>query len=134
MSKFKPILIILAFILALTVTTLLSADTNVYEEKLIGVWENDEEPDLIVFEEDNICYMMDEDEIKLTENGRWSATATTISMELKYNGKKYRNVFKYEFIDDDTAKLKIIKSLIDGKEDKLPTEEDSVFIVKRWEY
>lgn len=129
MNKRKFILGILSIILLLTLSTLIFG-INEYEEKFLGVWENEEDPDLMVFEEDNIFYMIDEDEIRVSENGRWSATATKVSIELKYNGKKYRMISEYEFIDDDTVKIKIIKNFIDGKEEEL---ENTEYIAIRWE-
>ena len=103
---------------------------NPYEAKIVGRWEVEDEADLFVFEKENICYRMDEDEIRTSENGRWTATAKVLSTELKYNGKKYRTIFSYEQIDEDTFKLVITRAFIDGKAQEIEKKRD--IIVKRF--
>ena len=93
--------------------------SNQYEKPIVGTWEVDGEADLFVFEDNNVCYRMDEDGIRTSETGRWSATASKLRVELKYNGKKYRIVFNYKRIDADSSTLVIIRSLVDGKPRKL---------------
>jgi hypothetical protein len=88
---------------------------NEYEKMFIGKWEVPEDPNLFVFEENNIVYIEDIDGIRVTENGRWRATSDKVSIELKYNGKRYRMVYEYEFIDEDTVDITIVKALEDGK-------------------
>jgi hypothetical protein len=130
----RNLFIILLIILVISIASLSTAQ-NEYESRLIGVWESEEEPDLIVFEENNIAYIMDIDYIRLTENGRWKATATQISVELQYNGKKYRVIYEYELINDNEVEVKIVKSLVDGKEpdDEEYLKKGQKFKMFRWE-
>jgi len=102
---------------------------NPYETKIIGKWEVEDEVDLFVFEDNNVCYRMDEDGIKTSENGRWSAMSTKLTTEVKYNGKKYRTVFKYATVDENTFNLTIETSYIDGKKQKVEKKE---ITAKRW--
>jgi len=102
---------------------------NSYETGILGKWEVEDEADLFVFADNNVCYRMDEDGIKTSENGRWAATATKLTTEVKYNGKKYRTIFKYEQVDVDTFKLIIETSLIDGKKQEVKKKE---IIARRW--
>ncbi len=127
-NKTKVTLNIITLILIfLTVTGILFSQ-NEYEQKFIGTWSNDQDTDLFVFEENNIVYLTDEDGIRLTENGRWRAGADTLAVELQYNGKRYRLVFKYEFIDENEIKMVVVKNLVDGKEEET---EESEFILSR---
>jgi hypothetical protein len=88
---------------------------NIYEEKFIGKWEVPEETNIYVFSEDNIVYIEDIDGIRVTENGRWKATSDKVSIELKYNGRRYRMVYEYEFVNEDKVNVTVIKALEDGQ-------------------
>ena len=102
---------------------------NPYEQKIFGKWEVEDEADLFVFLDKNVCYRMDEDGIKTSENGRWSATATKLTTEVKYNGKKYRTVFKYSQVDEDTFSMTIETSFIDGKKQEIKKKD---LAARRW--
>jgi hypothetical protein len=103
---------------------------NPYEEKFLGKWSGEDDPDIFVFEDKNICYFIDEDGNKITENGRWSADSKKLSFELKYNGKRYRTIFEYSFLDNDSVQLKVVKNLIDGKEEKFEVSEFTMHRIK----
>lgn len=139
MKTLKNILIsTLLIVLAFGISMAMFADTNEYEQKLVGKWENEYEANIIVFEKDNVCYIMDSDGVRQSRNGRWSATSSKVSMELRYNRKNYRSVFKYEIVKekDDKAqevKFELVKSLVNGKEDKSIYRGEDEFILKRWE-
>ena len=105
------------------------AAPNAYEKVIIGKWEIEGETDLFVFEKDNVCYREDEDGLKTLEKGRWSATASKLTIEVKYNGRKYRTVFSYEKTGEDTFKLMIEKALVDGKPKRARKKEK---IATRW--
>jgi hypothetical protein len=125
---FRNIICVLAVFGAMLPASAVDA-ANTYESKILGKWVVDDEVDLFVFEDRNICFRMDEDGIKTSENGRWSATSSKLTTEVKYNGKKYRTVFKYDRVDADTYKLTIVTSLIDGKKQEVKKKE---VIAKRW--
>jgi hypothetical protein len=130
MNKKKKILTIsITMIILIGISTVLTTQ-NEYEQMFIGTWANDQDSDLFVFEENNIVYLMDEDGIRLTENGRWRATSDTLAVELQYNGKRYRLIFKYEILSEDKVEMNIIKNLVDGKEVK---SEESKFILTKVE-
>jgi hypothetical protein len=112
-----PVLALVA-VAALPAVALAQAETNVYEQKMLGKWEVQDEADLFVFEKNNVCYRMDLDGIKTSENGRWNATAKKLTVEVRYNGKKYRTVFKYEEVNPDKFKLTISRAFVDGKRKK----------------
>ena len=118
----------MVLLVAMGASTVALAD-NPYEGKLTGKWEVENEADLFVFEGRNICFRMDEDGIKTSENGRWSATSKKLTTEVKYNGNKYRTVFEYEEIDKDTFKLVIITAFTNGEKQEVKKKE---VIARRW--
>lgn len=59
---------------------------NDYETPMLGTWEVEDEAALVVLDDDNACYRADEDGIKTSRRGRWSADSQRLTMELKYNG------------------------------------------------
>lgn len=91
------------------------AATSTYEKPIVGKWEIEGETDLFVFEEGNVCYREDEDGLKTSEKGRWSATVNKLTIEVKYNGKKFRSAFSYEKISEDSYKLILETATVDGK-------------------
>ena len=92
-----------------------AAAANKYEVAMVGTWEISGEADLFVLARNNSCYRVDEDGIKTSRRGRWKADSRRLSMELKYNGKKYRSVFSYKKVSKDQFKLTIVMAFVDGK-------------------
>ncbi len=134
----KTLVLIILMVLALSISLSIFADTNKYEEKLLGKWENEYEANIIVLKEDNVCYIMDTDGVRQSRNGRWNATSTKMSMELRYNRKNYRSIFEYEITEEKDGKAQIIKaelvkSLVNGKEDRSIYGNEDEFILRRWE-
>ena len=115
----------------LVISTASTAGGNAYEKPIVGQWEIEGETDLFVFEDGNVCYREDEDGLKTSEKGRWSATASKLTIEVKYNGKKFRSVFSYEKITDDEYKLVLEKALIDGKPRRAKKKKKELK-AKRW--
>ncbi len=91
---------------------------NKYAAKMVGTWEVEGEADLVVLAKNNTCFRVDEDGVKTSRRGRWKADSKRLTMELKYNGKKYRSVFTYKMITKDHFQLTIIKAFVDGKPKK----------------
>ncbi len=116
-------------VMAICMSPLMSHGSNSYEKAIVGSWEIEDEADLFVFKDDNVCYRMDEDGIKTSEKGRWSATSSKLTIEVKYNGKKYRTVFEYTMVDKDNFNLVIKKVLVDGKIKKAKKKQIKT---KRW--
>ncbi len=102
---------------------------NKYTAQMVGTWEISGEADLFVLAKNNSCYRQDEDGIKTSRRGRWAADSSKLTIELKYNGKKFRSVFKYEMVSKDHFKLDIVKSFVDGKPKK---PKRSKLVAKRW--
>ena len=102
---------------------------NKYQALLAGSWEIEGEAEIFVLDKNNSCYRMDEDGIKTSKRGRWAADAKRLTLELKYNGKKYRTIFKYERVSKDHFALTIIKALVDGKPKK---PKKNKVVAKRW--
>ncbi|MFW5799367.1 MAG: hypothetical protein ACOCV8_01025 [Spirochaetota bacterium] len=130
----KTIFMIIALILFILTANFIFADLNKYEKQLYGAWKLLEEPDIIVFDKNNICYIVDEDGIRQTENGRWKATSNTVAMALKYNGKRYRSEFEYEFIgafylEKQSFDDKSINSIIDKVSAKGVIEAGEYYII-----
>ena len=88
---------------------------NSYETAMVGTWEISGETDLFVLDKKNSCYRVDEDGIKTSRRGRWAADSRRLTMELKYNGKKFRSVFAYKKVNNDLFELTIVKAFVDGK-------------------
>ena len=102
---------------------------NKYQALLAGSWEIEGEAEIFVLDKNNSCYRMDEDGIMTSKRGRWAADAKRLTLELKYNGKKYRTIFKYEMVSKDHFALTIIKALVDGKPKK---PKKNKVVAKRW--
>jgi HSP20 family molecular chaperone IbpA len=127
-NKIRFFLTIIIVITTIVMINGMLYSQNEYEQKFIGKWSNDQDTDLFVFENNNIVYLTDEDGIRLTENGRWRANADTLAVELQYNGKRYRLIFKYEFINEDEIKMQVVKNLVDGKEEE--TDENEFLLTR----
>ena len=102
---------------------------NKYQSLLAGAWEIEGEAEIFVLDKKSSCYRMDEDGIKTSRRGRWMADARRLTIELKYNGKKYRTVFEYEMVTEDHFTLTIVKSLVNGKPKK---PKKTKVVAKRW--
>ncbi len=92
-----------------------AAAANKYEAQMVGTWEITGETDLFVLARNNSCYRVDEDGIKTSRRGRWKADSKRLTIQLKYNGKKFRSVFAYSRVSKDKFKLTIVKAFVDGK-------------------
>ena len=103
--------------------------TNPYEQEILGKWEIEGETDLFVFEADNVCYRMDEDGVLTSEKGRWSATADHMTIEVKYNGKRFRSVFRYTRAEGGGFQLEIERALVDGQPKEVKRKK---LTAKRW--
>ncbi len=123
------LIIIAALPLLLSLLPATAAATNKYQTLLTGSWEIEGEADIFVLDRKNSCYRMDEDGIKTSRRGRWAADAKRLTIELKYNGKKYRTVFKYEMVSKDHFALTIVKSLVNGKSKK---PKNNKVVARRW--
>ena len=122
-------MIIAALLLLMVLHPASAAAENKYQALLAGSWEIEGEAEIFVLDSNNSCYRMDEDGIKTSKRGRWAADAKRLTLELKYNGKKYRTIFKYEMVSKDHFALTIIKALVDGKPKK---PKKNKVVAKRW--
>ena len=115
-----------ALLVVACLPTAAQAEDNKYAAIMVGTWEVEGEADLIVLARNNSCYRMDEDGFKTSRRGRWNADSKRLTMELKYNGKKYRSVFTYKQVNEDQFQLTIVKAFVDGKPKKPKKSEITV--------
>ena len=101
---------------------------NKYAAQMVGTSEVEGEADLVVLAKNNSCHRVDEDGVATSRRGRWKADSKRLTMELKYNGKRYRSVFTYKKVSADQFELTIIKAMVDGKPKK---PKKSVIQVRR---
>ena len=122
----KTTSLLLAVALLLLASPRAAQGENKYAVMMMGTWEVEGEADLVVLDKNNSCYRMDEDGFKTSKRGRWMADSKRLTMELKYNGKKFRSVFSYKMVSEDHFQLTIVKAFVDGKPKKPKKSEIAV--------
>ena len=125
MDRITTSITLAAALLILAPSPAAHAENN-YASMMEGTWEVEGEADLVVLDKNNSCYRMDEDGFKTSKRGRWMADSKRLTMELKYNGKKFRSVFSYKMVSKDHFQLTIIKAFVDGKPKKPKKSEIAV--------
>ena len=115
--KIRGIILAPAILVVAALAPAAHAD-NKYAAMMVGTCEVEGEADLVVLDKNHTCYRVDEDGVKTSRRGRWKADSRRLTMELKYNGKKYRSVFNYKMVTADHFHLTIVNAFVDGKPKK----------------